>query len=125
MHVPFTRRIRRARTIYKDVERHYDRDGFRFYLDEAGWEYYGDPEYRRYHMGRMKTGWLSSEEICFRVFTDTAEVIYCDRSGRVFPDPMQKLIREWAGDWVFTESAKQHYRKIFNVKPRIHGKPAW
>ncbi|MGB1582462.1 MAG: hypothetical protein ACPHCI_01600 [Solirubrobacterales bacterium] len=124
-HIPFTRKIRRARSIYKDVEKQYDRDGFRFHRDDEGWEYYGSPEFRRYHMGRMKTGALSSEEICFLVFTDTAEVVYCDRMGNVFDEAMQEKIREWAGDWVFTESARRHYRSIFNVKPTIHGKPAW
>lgn len=124
-HVPFTRKLRRAHAIYKDAEKNYDRDGFRFYRDDAGWEYYGSPDYRRYHMGRMKTGAFSREEICFRVYADTAEVVYCNRAGRPFPDDMQLRIREWAGDWVFTESAKEHYRAAFRKKPTIHGKPAW
>lgn len=125
LRIPIPRRLRRARAIYKDVEKQYDRDGFRFYMDDAGWVYYGDSEYRRYSMGKMKTGMFSTEEICFRVFSDTAEVVYCDRTGKVFPDYMQERIREWAGDWVFSESVKRHYRSVFNVKPKIHGKPAW
>lgn len=70
--------IRRARRILRAVDRDFDRDGYRVYLDDDGNTYYrmdysGTRGYVVYAVGRRR--------VCAYV-SENGEVIYRDREGR-------------------------------------------